>query len=44
MDIRKDVEGIFSSTFEAGIKAGSPTIMVNSAEVDGIPGHAIIIC
>ena len=30
----------FLPTFEAGIKAGSPTIMVNSAEVDGIPGHA----
>ena len=30
----------FLPTFEAAIKAGSPTIMVNSAEVDGIPGHA----
>ncbi len=30
----------FLPTFEAGIKAGAPTIMVNSAEVDGIPGHA----
>ncbi|UOA10708.1 glycoside hydrolase family 3 C-terminal domain-containing protein [Methylobacter sp. S3L5C] len=30
----------FLPTFEAGIEAGSPTIMVNSAEVDGIPGHA----
>lgn len=30
----------FLPTFEAGIKAGSPTIMVNSSEVDGIPGHA----
>ena len=30
----------FLPPFEAGIKAGSPTIMVNSAEVDGIPGHA----
>jgi beta-glucosidase len=30
----------FLPTFEAGINAGSPTIMVNSAEVDGIPGHA----
>ena len=30
----------FLPTFEAGVKAGSPTIMVNSAEVDGIPGHA----
>ena len=30
----------FLPTFEAGIKAGAPTIMVNSSEVDGIPGHA----
>jgi len=30
----------FLPTFEAGIKAGAPTVMVNSAEVDGIPGHA----
>ncbi len=30
----------FLPTFEAGILAGSPTIMVNSGEVDGIPGHA----
>ena len=30
----------FLPTFEAGVKAGSPTIMVNSGEVDGIPGHA----
>lgn len=30
----------FLPVFEAGIKAGSPTVMVNSAEVDGIPGHA----
>ena len=30
----------FLPTFEAGIKAGAPTIMVNSGEVDGIPGHA----
>ncbi|MCK9396106.1 MAG: glycoside hydrolase family 3 C-terminal domain-containing protein [Methylobacter sp.] len=30
----------FLPTFEAGVKAGSPTVMVNSAEVDGIPGHA----
>jgi len=30
----------FLPPFEAGIKAGSPTVMVNSAEVDGIPGHA----
>lgn len=31
---------IFLPSFEAGINAGAPTIMVNSAEVDGIPGHA----
>ena len=30
----------FLPTFEAGVKAGSPTIMINSSEVDGIPGHA----
>ncbi|WP_232216334.1 glycoside hydrolase family 3 N-terminal domain-containing protein [Methylobacter marinus] len=30
----------FLPPFEAGVQAGSPTIMVNSAEVDGIPGHA----
>lgn len=30
----------FLPPFEAGIKAGAKTVMVNSAEVDGIPGHA----
>ncbi len=30
----------FLPPFEAAIKAGSPTVMVNSAEIDGIPGHA----
>jgi beta-glucosidase len=30
----------FLPTFEAGVKVGSPAIMVNSSEVDGIPGHA----
>jgi beta-glucosidase len=30
----------FLPTFEAGIRAGSPTIMVNSGEVDGIPTHS----
>ncbi|MGR8940956.1 MAG: glycoside hydrolase family 3 N-terminal domain-containing protein [Gammaproteobacteria bacterium] len=30
----------FLPTFAAGISAGAPTMMVNSAEVDGIPGHA----
>jgi beta-glucosidase len=30
----------FLPSFEAGVQAGAPTVMVNSAEVDGIPGHA----
>lgn len=30
----------FLPPFAAGIRAGAPTVMVNSAEVDGIPGHA----
>lgn len=30
----------FLPPFAAGIRAGAPTLMVNSAEVDGIPGHA----
>lgn len=30
----------FLPPFEAGILAGSPSVMVNSSEVDGIPGHA----
>lgn len=30
----------FLPTFEAGIKAGAKTIMINSAEVDGIPMHS----
>ncbi|MEY4718951.1 MAG: hypothetical protein RL563_1569, partial [Pseudomonadota bacterium] len=30
----------FLPPFQAGILAGAPTVMVNSAEVDGIPGHA----
>ncbi len=30
----------FLPSFEAGVKAGAPTVMINSAEVDGIPGHA----
>ncbi|WP_231499586.1 glycoside hydrolase family 3 N-terminal domain-containing protein [Methylomonas sp. 11b] len=29
----------FLPGFEAGVKAGAPTVMINSAEVDGIPGH-----
>jgi beta-glucosidase len=30
----------FLPPFQAGVAAGAPTVMVNSAEVDGIPGHA----
>ena len=30
----------FLPTFEACIKAGVPTVMVNSSEINGIPGHA----
>ena len=30
----------FLPTFEAGVAAGAPTVMVNSGEVDGIPGHS----
>ena len=30
----------FLPTFKAGIDAGAPTVMVNSAEVDGIPTHS----
>ena len=30
----------FLPGFEAGIAAGAPTVMANSAEVDGIPGHS----
>jgi len=30
----------FLPAFEEAVKAGSPTVMVNSGEVDGIPGHA----
>jgi beta-glucosidase len=30
----------FLPAFEDGVKAGVPTVMVNSGEIDGIPGHA----
>ena len=30
---------LFLPTFEAGVKAGAMTVMVNSGEVNGIPGH-----
>jgi beta-glucosidase len=26
--------------YEAGVRAGAPTVMVNSGEINGIPGHA----
>ncbi|RNA13674.1 beta-glucosidase, partial [Brachionus plicatilis] len=31
---------VFLPPFEKGVLAGSPTVMVNSGEVNGIPGHA----
>ena len=31
---------LFLPAFEAAVKAGAPTVMVNSGEVNGIPGHA----
>jgi hypothetical protein len=30
----------FLPPFETALKAGSPTVMVNSGEVNGLPGHA----
>ncbi len=30
----------FLPPFEAAVKAGALTVMVNSAEIDGVPGHA----
>jgi beta-glucosidase len=30
----------FLPSFAAGIEAGAPTVMVNSGEIDGVPGHA----
>jgi beta-glucosidase len=30
---------IFLPSFEAGVRAGAPTVMVNSGQVNGIPGH-----
>ena len=30
----------FLPTFESGLMAGSPTVMINSADVNGLPGHA----
>ena len=30
----------FLPSFTAAVRAGSPTVMANSAEIDGIPGHA----
>ena len=34
------MEQYYLPPFKAGVEAGAPTIMVNSAEVNGIPGHA----
>lgn len=31
---------VFLPSFEAGVHAGAPTVMVNSGSVNGIPGHA----
>jgi beta-glucosidase len=31
---------IFLPSFEAGVRAGAPTVMVNSSQVNGLPGHA----
>jgi len=30
----------FLPTFEAGIRAGAPSIMINSSEIDGVPVHS----
>jgi len=30
----------FLPSFQAGVLAGAPTVMINSSEVDGLPGHA----
>lgn len=37
---RRMMEQYYLPPFKAGVDAGSPTLMVNSAEVNGIPGHA----
>ena len=34
------VREYFLPSFEAGVKAGAPTVMVNSSEVNGIPTHS----
>ena len=31
---------VFLPPFEAAVKAGSPTVMINSGDVNGVPGHA----
>lgn len=31
---------VFLPPFEAAVKAGSPIVMINSGDVNGIPGHA----
>ena len=36
----RSMHQLFLPPFEAGVRAGAPTVMVNSGEVNGIPGHA----
>ena len=36
----RQLREIFLPSFEAGVEAGSPTAMINSGEINGIPGHA----
>jgi len=36
----KTLREIYLPSFEAAVKAGSPTVMINSGEIDGVPGHA----
>jgi beta-glucosidase len=31
---------VFLPTFETGVQAGALTVMVNSGDVNGMPGHA----
>jgi beta-glucosidase len=36
----RELRDKFLPTFAAGVRAGSPTVMINSGSIDGIPGHA----
>jgi len=36
----RQLREIFLPSFQAGVEAGSPTAMINSGEINGIPGHA----